>query len=243
MAIVRQAPDVPHHIAIVMDGNGRWAKKRFMPRLAGHKQGLEALKKCIQHCGQRGVKVLTVFAFSSENWNRPTEEVNGLFELFAKALSSEVPDLSERGLQLHFVGDIGKLTPDMQSRLMQAQAQTAHNHALILNVCFSYGGRWDMVQAAQQIQRQNLDMSEENIERFLALSHVAHPDLLIRTGGEQRLSNFLLWQAAYSECYFSNTLWPDFDDKDLDAALAHYAQRERRFGQTSEQLATSAKSA
>ena len=227
---------VPQHVAIVMDGNGRWAKKRFMPRLSGHREGLEALKRCVRACAQRGVKILTVFAFSSENWNRPADEVSGLMDLLFKAVTKEVPELHAQGIQLHFVGERSALSASMRHALSEAEHTTRDNQQLILNVCVNYGGRWDMVQAAAKLARQGQEITEESLQQALALSHVPDPDLLIRTGGEQRISNFLLWQTAYSELYFCDTLWPEFDEQSLDAALLDFQRRERRFGQTSEQL-------
>lgn len=229
---------VPHHIAIVMDGNGRWASKRFLPRIAGHKQGMDALRHCVKACAARGVAVLTVFAFSSENWNRPQEEVSGLMDLLVMALSREVPQLKQDGVCLHFVGDRTGLSERVRSELAQAEAATAGNTRLILNVCFNYGGRWDMAQAAAKLAERGEPVTEAALGAAMALAHVPDPDLIIRTGGEQRLSNFLLWQAAYSELYFSDKLWPEFDEAALDQAIAAYAQRERRFGRTSGQLAT-----
>ena len=227
---------VPRHVAVVMDGNGRWAKKRFLPRLAGHKQGLESLRRCVRHCIERGVRVLTVFAFSSENWNRPAEEVSGLMNLLAGALAREVPSLHQEGVQLHFVGERSSLSDKVVAGFLQAEALTASNDRLVLNVCFNYGGRWDIAQAAASLAAQGIAITESSLNAALAMTHVPDPDLLIRTGGEYRISNFLLWQAAYSELYFSPALWPDFDAAELDAAIAEYARRERRFGQTSEQI-------
>ena len=227
---------IPHHIAIVMDGNGRWAKKRFLPRIAGHKQGVESLRRCVRACVERGVKVLTVFAFSSENWNRPSDEVSGLMELLALTLSREVPRLHENGVRIYFVGERGRLSEKVQAGLAQAERDTAGNERLILNVCFNYGGRWDIAQAAQKLAQRGEAITEMSLDRAMALAHVPDPDLLIRTGGELRISNFLLWQAAYSELHFSDALWPEFDDAALDEAIAFFRTRERRFGQTSEQL-------
>ena len=229
--------EVPNHIAIVMDGNGRWATRRFLPRVAGHKKGVDALRACVRHCGDRGVKVLTVFAFSSENWNRPPEEVSGLMELLAMALSREVPQLQSEGVRIHFVGDRSKLSDKVRGGLEAAEAATAGNTRLVFNICFNYGGRWDIAQAAARLAARGEAITEQSMDRAMALAHVADPDLLIRTGGEQRISNFLLWQAAYSELYFSDKLWPDFDAAAIDAAIADYAGRERRFGRTSGQLA------
>ncbi len=233
----------PHHIAIVMDGNGRWANKRFMPRVAGHRQGLEALRRCIRLCLDRGVGVLTVFAFSSENWARPADEVSGLMELLAGALSREVPSLKDNGVQLHFVGDRRGLSDKVCQGFEQAQAATAGNRRLVLNICFNYGGRWDIAQAAQRVARSGDEITPERLAGALALAHVPDPDLLIRTGGELRISNFLLWQLAYTELHFSDVLWPDFDAAHLDEAVAAFAGRERRFGKTSAQVAQGAPSA
>jgi undecaprenyl diphosphate synthase len=227
----------PRHIAIVMDGNGRWATRRFLPRVAGHKQGVDALRRCVRACSARGVSVLTVFAFSSENWNRPPDEVSGLMELLAMALAREVPQMQADGVRLHFVGERSGLSEKVRAGLAQAEAVTAHNGRLVLNVCFNYGGRWDMAQAAAKLAAAGEPITEASLDRAMALAHVPDPDLLIRTGGEQRISNFLLWQAAYSELYFSDRLWPEFDEAALDEAIAAYGRRERRFGKTSGQLA------
>jgi undecaprenyl diphosphate synthase len=234
-------PVVPHHVAIVMDGNGRWATRRYLPRVAGHKKGMDALRACVRHCGERGVKVLTVFAFSSENWNRPPEEISGLMELLAVALAREVPQLKAEGVRVQFAGNRSALSEKVRAGLEQAESATAANTKLIFNVCFNYGGRWDIAQAAARLAAKGEPITEQSLDRALALAHVPDPDLLIRTGGEQRLSNFLLWQAAYSELYFSDKLWPEFDEAAFDAALADYASRERRFGKTPEQVAAPAK--
>ncbi|RMW95468.1 di-trans,poly-cis-decaprenylcistransferase [Allofranklinella schreckenbergeri] len=229
---------LPHHVAIVMDGNGRWAQKRLLPRLAGHKKGVEALRRCVQLCGERGVRVLTVFAFSSENWRRPPEEVSGLMGLMLSALAREVSGLKAHGVRLHCVGERAPLAEKVRQGLEQAERETAGNDGLILNVCFNYGGRWDIAQAAERARQQSphAPITEQTLAAHTALAHVPDPDLLIRTGGERRISNFLLWQLAYAELYFSDTLWPDFDAADLDAALRDYAQRQRRFGKTGEQV-------
>lgn len=223
-----------------MDGNGRWAKKRFLPRVAGHKQGVDALRSSVQACIDRGVQVLTVFAFSSENWNRPVDEVSGLMELLALALSREVPKLHQSGVQLHFPGDRTALSPRVQKALAEAEALTADNNSLVLNVCFNYGGRWDIAQAARRLAAEGREITEKTLSETTALAHVGDPDLLIRTGGEMRISNFLLWQSAYTEMVFTPCLWPDFDARALDQALVDYASRERRFGQTSEQVTPAA---
>lgn len=227
---------VPHHVAIVMDGNGRWATKRFLPRVAGHKQGVDALRRCVQACIDRGIGVLTVFAFSSENWNRPVEEVSGLMELLVLSLSRELPRLKANGVRLHFAGNRQQLSEKVQNALGQAELDTANNQRLVFNVCFNYGGRWDIAQAAQKLVSSGQPVTEMSLDRAMALAHVPDPDLLIRTGGELRISNFLLWQAAYAELHFSDKLWPDFDDAALDEAVAVFRSRERRFGQTSAQL-------
>lgn len=240
MSVVSPIPSerLPRHVAIVMDGNGRWAQKRFLPRVAGHKQGVDALRRTVQNCIDRGIAALTVFAFSSENWNRPVDEVSGLMELLALALSREVPKLHDNGVQLHFPGDREALSPRVQKALADAELLTADNHKLVLNVCFNYGGRWDIAQAARRLAAEGREISEKALSETTALAHVGDPDLLIRTGGEMRISNFLLWQSAYTELVFTACLWPDFDGAELDRSLAEYAGRERRFGQTSEQLAT-----
>jgi undecaprenyl diphosphate synthase len=205
--------------------------------VAGHKKGVDALRTCVRHCGDIGVKVLTVFAFSSENWNRPAEEVSGLMELLAMALSREVPQLQAEGVRIHFIGERSGLSDKVRNGLVQAEAATAGNSRLVFNICFNYGGRWDIAQAAAKLAAAGEPITEHAMDRAMALAHVPDPDLLIRTGGEQRISNFLLWQAAYSELYFTDKLWPEFDEAALDAAIADYAGRERRFGRTSEQVA------
>ena len=227
---------IPHHIAIVMDGNGRWAMRRFLPRLAGHRQGVESLRRCVHACVQRGVGVLTVFAFSSENWNRPADEVSGLMDLLAKALTREVPQLARDGVQVHFVGEKSGISAQVREGLQRAEAATASNQRLVLNVCFNYGGRWDITQAAAALAARGEPITEASLHAAMGMAHVPDPDLLIRTGGERRISNFLLWQAAYTELYFSDRLWPDFDEAALDEAIADFAARERRFGQTSDQV-------
>lgn len=229
--------NMPQHVAIVMDGNGRWAAKRFLPRIAGHQQGVVALRRCVTACVERGIGVLTVFAFSSENWNRPPEEVSGLMDLLVRAVASEVPELQKNGVRLHFVGERQRLTASMQAALSSAELSTASQSRLVLNVCFNYGGRWDIAQAAQKVAASGQALTELAIDRALALAHVPDPDLLIRTGGELRISNFLLWQAAYAELHFTGKLWPEFDEAALDEAIAVFRTRERRFGQTSAQLA------
>jgi undecaprenyl diphosphate synthase len=231
------ATPVPNHIAIVMDGNGRWANRRFMPRLAGHHQGVDALRRCVQACLDRGVGTLTVFAFSSENWDRPDEEVSGLMSLMVSVLAKEVVKLKANGAQLHFVGNLSALSDKVRNGLLAAEKETADNRKLVLNICFNYGGRWDIAQAAQKLATAGIPITEKSLDRAMALAHSPDPDLLIRTGGEFRISNFLLWQVAYSELVFSDKLWPEFDEAALDAAIAVYSGRERRFGKTSAQVA------
>ncbi len=226
----------PQHVAIVMDGNGRWAKQRFLPRVAGHRQGVEALRRCVRACSDLGVKVLTVFAFSSENWNRPHDEVSSLMDLLVTALAREVKPLHESGVRICFVGDRSRVAERLRAGFELAETLTASNDRITLNVCFNYGGRWDIAQAAQKLALSGQAITEDALSQEMATAHVGDPDLLIRTGGEFRISNFLLWQCAYSELFFSDKLWPDFDEAALEAALKTYAQRERRFGQTSAQL-------
>lgn len=233
----------PAHVAIVMDGNGRWAASRLLPRIVGHKSGIDSLKRIVKACVVRKIQVLTVFAFSSENWSRPADEVSGLMDLMAMALSKEVEQLQKEGVRLFFVGNRAGLAPAIRAGLEQAEARTASNTTLVLNVCFNYGGKWDIAHAAAQLADQGIAITEESLDSAMALSHCVEPDLIIRTGGEHRLSNFLLWQAAYAELYFSPVLWPDFDDAALDAALLEYAVRERRYGKTSAQIQGSFKSA
>ncbi len=226
----------PRHVAVVMDGNGRWATRRLLPRFAGHRQGVESLRRCVRACAERHVAVLTVFAFSSENWKRPAAEVSGLMELMGKALTREIDRLHAENVRVYFVGDRSTLSLALQNGIDAAERLTAGNRGMVLNVCFNYGGRWDIAQAARTLAERGEEITEESLQRALALAHVPEPDLLIRTGGEQRLSNFLLWQSAYAELYFSDKLWPEFDEAALDAAFAAYHRRERRFGKTSPQL-------
>lgn len=234
MAVVPES--VPRHIAIVMDGNGRWASKRFLPRIAGHRQGVEVLKRTVRSCVLRGVQILTVFAFSSENWKRPADEVSGLMDILVMALSRELNQLTKEGVRLQFIGAREGLSERVRQCLLEAEDATQGNRTLVLNVCFNYGGRWDLVQAARALVEAGEPITEESLAAKLSTAPVGDPDLVVRTGGEMRLSNFLLWQAAYSELVFNPVLWPDFDDAALDAAIQAYAQRERRFGMTSEQL-------
>lgn len=231
-------PDAgPQHVAIVMDGNGRWATKRFLPRIAGHKQGVDNLKRIVRACAQRQIAVLTVFAFSSENWSRPQDEVSGLMDLLAGALSREVSQLKQDGVRLRFLGDRSGLSERVQAGLSHAELDTMDNRLLTLNVCFNYGGRWEIAQTAAQLAARGEPITERSLSQAMLLNTGSDPDLLIRTGGEFRLSNFLLWQAAYTELYFSPAFWPDFDEHALDLAIAEFHARERRFGKTSAQVA------
>jgi len=237
---VPSSSTIPRHIAVIMDGNGRWAKKRFLPRVAGHAKGVETVRELVKACLERGVSYLTLFAFSSENWRRPADEVNLLMQLFVKALQSEVARLHRHGVCLRIVGDLSRFDPALQALIRDAEAQTAGNQALHLTIAANYGGRWDILQAVNQLAKDKPDhlgeWSEADLEPYLAMHFAPEPDLFIRTGGEQRISNFLLWQLAYSEFYFTDTLWPEFDAAALDQAITSYRNRERRFGQTSEQL-------
>jgi undecaprenyl diphosphate synthase len=226
----------PHHVAMVMDGNGRWASQRFLPRIAGHRQGVESLKRMVRACALRQVHILTVFAFSSENWSRPADEVSGLMDLLAGALAKEVAQLHKEGVQLRFVGDRASLSERVRQGLITAEAVTENNSGLILNVCFNYGGRWDVAQAARSVAERGEPVTEAALSAAMALAPCPDPDLLIRTGGEYRLSNFLLWQAAYAELFFSPLLWPDFDEQALEQAFSEFRLRERRYGKTSAQL-------
>ena len=235
---IPQAAAVPRHIAIIMDGNGRWAKKRLLPRVAGHAQGVERVRDMVQACIERGVEYLTLFAFSSENWRRPQDEVTRLMELFVMALEREVGKMHRNGVCLKVVGDLSRFDARLRELIDQGERQTAGNTRLTLTVCANYGGRWDILHAANAWLRDNPggELTEEALTPYLCMPYAPEPDLFIRTGGEQRISNFLLWQLAYSELYFTAALWPDFDAKALDLAIASYQQRERRFGRTSEQL-------
>jgi undecaprenyl diphosphate synthase len=233
---------LPRHVALIMDGNGRWAAARKLPRHAGHKAGISALRACVQACTSRGIGALTVFAFSSENWSRPAEEVSLLMGLFVDALDGQVEELHGNGVRLRFIGDRQRLAVRLQSYLIAAEARTAANDKLSLNIAMSYGGRWDQTGAVRQLAAKcaagalrSADITEEQVGQALALAELPDPDLFIRTGGERRISNFLLWNLAYTELYFTDCLWPDFDAGEFDAALAFFAARERRFGKTPEQ--------
>jgi len=230
---VQRDPAPPRHVAIVMDGNGRWAKKRFMPRFFGHKQGVDALVRTVQACADRGIEYLTVFAFSSENWKRPSDEVSGLMGLVLVAVSKYLTKLAKEGVRIRIVGDRSAVSDKVREAWAHAERATAHNSRITLSVAFNYGGRWDIVQATRCALAAGVkpeDLDEDSLNRHMAMSYAPDPDLFIRTGGEVRISNFLLWQVAYSELYFTDCLWPDFGDAELDAALAAFRARDRRFG-------------
>ena len=241
-----ERPGVPRHIAVIMDGNGRWAAARALPRPAGHRMGVRAVKQIVENCARRGVQVLTLFAFSSENWKRPKEEVSMLMSRFLQALDEEVAELHENGIRLTFVGNLQQLAPALRERMDAAAALTAGNSKMMLVIAIAYGGRWDIACAARQLAERCVagelrvaDIDEAQIGDRLTLAGLPDPDLLIRTGGEQRISNFLLWNLAYTELYFCDALWPDFNERELDAAIEHFGRRQRRFGLAPEQAGTS----
>ncbi|SDV47475.1 polyprenyl diphosphate synthase [Chitinasiproducens palmae] len=238
-------PDVsetPRHIAIILDGNGRWAQKRRLPRVAGHTRGVDAVRTTVEGCVKRGVTHLTLFAFSSENWRRPQDEVSFLMRLFVMVLEREVARMHANNIRLRIIGDLSRFDDRIRDLVRRAEAKTANNSAMTLTIAANYGGRWDILQATRKIAEaaaasgQVGEIDERSFERHLALADAPEPDLFIRTGGEQRISNFLLWQLAYTELYFTDLLWPDFDEAALDAACQSYGRRERRFGRTSAQL-------
>jgi undecaprenyl diphosphate synthase len=233
--------DVPRHVAIIMDGNGRWARQRHLPRFAGHKRGVEAVRAIVKACAAREVGFLTLFAFSSENWRRPPDEVALLMQLFLAALENEVQKLHRNGIRLKVIGERAPFDPRIRSLIAEGEALTAGNTGLTLTIAANYGGRWDILQALSRLAAENPEalargIGEEALSPYLSTSYAPEPDLFIRTGGERRASNFLLWQMAYTELYFTDTLWPDFDAAALEEAFASYRSRERRFGRTSEQL-------
>ena len=237
------APRVPRHIAIVMDGNGRWAERRRRPRSFGHREGQKAVRAAVEFCLRRGVEALTLFAFSSENWNRPQSEVGALMQLFLRALDREVDELHQNGVRIAFVGDLSAFQPELRERMLAAMAKTGANEKLKLNVAVNYGGRWDIADAARRAavevaagRLRAEEITEQTLAPFFCLADLPPVDLFIRTGGEQRISNFLLWQVAYAELYFTETLWPDVDADVLAGALAEFARRERRYGLTSAQI-------
>jgi undecaprenyl diphosphate synthase len=234
------AAAIPRHVAVIMDGNGRWARKRFLPRVAGHKRGVETVRDLVRQCVNLGVDYLTLFAFSSENWRRPEEEVSFLMGLFMDSLKREVNKLHQNNIRLILIGDRSRFNASLCAQIDEAEALTKANTGLTLTIAANYGGRWDMLQAINRMHHAQPELAgsftEENLAPYLSMSYAPEPDLFIRTGGEKRISNFLLWQLAYSEFYFTDTLWPDFDEEAFILAIQSYKQRERRFGRTSEQL-------
>lgn len=240
----RSAASAPRHIAIIMDGNGRWAKSRAMPRHVGHHAGVKSVRATVEACAKLGVEALTLFAFSSENWKRPKDEVSRLMQLFLEALDREIALLHKNGIRVRFIGKLQELNDALRERMRSAEALTAGNERMTLVIAVAYGGRWDIAQAARRVAEEcvagRLDpakVDEASLARHLALADLPAPDLFIRTGGDRRISNFLLWDLAYTELYFCETLWPDFDERELEEAIRYFAGRERRFGLTPEQLA------
>jgi undecaprenyl diphosphate synthase len=235
--------EVPNHIAVIMDGNGRWARKRFLPRVAGHKRGVETVRGLVKECAKLNVKYLTLFAFSSENWRRPDDEITFLMSLFMDALKREVVKLHENNMRLILIGDRSRLNKELVAQIEASEKLTANNTGLTLTIAANYGGRWDIMQATNKMIEKNpnktVPFTEDDLTPYLAMHYASEPDLFIRTGGEKRVSNFLLWQLAYTEFYFTDALWPDFDTKAFNEAIQSYQQRERRFGRTSEQLSSS----
>ena len=230
---MQRDPNLPRHVAIVMDGNGRWAKKRFMPRFFGHKQGVDALVRTVRACADRGIEYMTVFAFSSENWKRSSDEVSGLMGLVLVAVSKYLTKLADEGVRIRIVGDRAAVSDKVREAWDHAEGVTAHNKRITLSVAFNYGGRWDIVQATRRAMADGIraqDLDEDVLSKRMAMHFAPDPDLFIRTGGEVRISNFLLWQVAYSELYFTDCLWPDFGPEQIDAAIASYRERERRYG-------------
>ncbi|MFA5520327.1 MAG: polyprenyl diphosphate synthase [Castellaniella sp.] len=242
--VIPETRAVPRHVAMIMDGNGRWATRRFLPRTAGHVRGVQAVRRVVEACGRRGVEYLTLFAFSSENWRRPPDEVRLLMGLFIQTLEKQVDRLAEQGVRLRIIGELDAFEPRLQELIRDAQARTAHNSSLHLTIAANYGGRWDVLQAMRkmldrhpELCTQSGPIAESLLHEHLAMAFAPEPDLFIRTGGEQRISNFLIWQLAYTELYFTDEFWPDFGARQLDAAFEWYRNRERRFGRTSAQLA------
>ena len=227
---------IPAHVAVVMDGNGRWAKARFLPRVEGHRRGMAALKRLTEAARKAGIRHLTVFAFSSENWKRPADEVNVLMRFFVDGLTREAEPLSEAGIRLHVVGDTKVFSPELQAAIRTAEQMTEGAQAMTLNICANYGGRWDVVDAVNRLVRDGKPVTVETVTDAVSMQWAGPVDLMIRTGGEQRISNFLLWQLAYAELWFTEVLWPDFSEADFNEALTWFAGRERRFGRTGDQV-------
>lgn len=237
--------NLPQHIAIIMDGNGRWAKNHFLPRVAGHRAGVEATRKIVKHCAKQHIKVLSLFAFSSENWRRPDEEVNYLMDLFITSLEQEVDMLHKNNIQMRFIGDRQRFNEKLRTKIFEVEALMSQNSGMVLIVAVDYGGQWDICQAVRKLAEEvetgkivSKEITPTHIANKLSFADLPDPDLFIRTSGEVRISNFMLWQIAYAELYFTKTLWPDFNENELDQALHHYANRERRFGLSGEQLST-----
>ena len=253
MKVQSSAPDLessssqnPRHVAIIMDGNNRWAKQRGLRGVEGHKQGAKTVRDTVENCARAGVEVLTVYAFSSENWRRPEDEVNALMNLFLEALADEVPDLHKNGIRLVFIGDLSAFSPELRKRMQEAMDQTAENTQMTFAVAVNYGGHWDIANACKQVAAKVAsgelaidDINPDAVQQYVALGDMPLPDLCIRTGGEQRISNFLLWQVAYSEFYFTDLYWPDFDNAELEKAFSDYRSRQRRFGRTGQQVEAS----
>jgi undecaprenyl diphosphate synthase len=239
--IIPESGSVPRHVAIIMDGNGRWAKKRFLPRVGGHRRGVESVREVVKACAQQDVEFLTLFAFSSENWRRPADEVSLLMQLFIRALEQEVAKLHDNDIRFKVVGDLTPFDARIVELIRRGEELTAGNKGLTLSIAANYGGRWDILQAAERCRRDDPQaaITEERLAARLSMAYAPEPDLFIRTGGEQRVSNFLLWQLAYTEFYFTDALWPDFGANALGEAFASYRRRERRFGRTTEQLEAS----
>lgn len=240
---IPETSGVPRHLAIIMDGNGRWATRRLLPRTAGHMKGVQTVRRIVESCGQVGVKYLTLFAFSSENWRRPEDEVSLLMRLFVQALEKEVHKLERKGVRLRVVGDLSRFDDQLRKLIQAAEAQTAHNDHLHLTIAANYGGRWDILNATKRLLTEQphlahnpSELDEKAFAPYLSMAFAPEPDLFIRTGGEQRLSNFLMWQLAYTELYFTEVYWPEFSPEHLNAAFEWYSHRERRFGRTSAQL-------
>ncbi len=240
---IKSGDNMPHHIAIIMDGNGRWAQKRLMPRAFGHQAGVKTVRKIVEYCANNNVEVLTLFAFSSENWRRPEEEVSLLMSLFMLTLQREIDKLDRNNIRLRFIGDRHAFSEKLQKKMAEGELQTRNNTALTLVIAANYGGRWDMTQAFQKLaakvssgELKAEEITEQLINQQLSISDLPEPDLFIRTGGEQRVSNFMLWQLAYTEMYFTQTLWPDFDESSIEDAIKSFKNRQRRFGHTSEQV-------
>ncbi len=236
---IPEAPLVPRHVAVIMDGNGRWATSRYLPRVTGHVKGVDAVRNVVRACVERGISYLTLFAFSSENWRRPADEVSTLMRLFSTVLEREVSKMHANGIRVKVVGDLSRFDLRLQQQIREAEEKTAENRLLTLTICANYGGRWDILQATNRLLAERPGVSpvtEADLAPYLCMAYAPEPDLFIRTGGEHRISNFLLWQLAYTELYFTDTFWPDFDAAALDEAIASYQNRERRFGRTSAQL-------